>query len=251
MEKLSVVILTYNEERNIGRCLESVIALADEVLVVDSLSTDNTETICNKYGTRFIKHPFEGYIEQKNYAMKLASHSLILSMDADEALSPELKASLAAVKANRKHDGYTMNRLTNYCGKWIHHSGWYPDRKLRLVDRNKGFWGGTNPHDKFIMEHSGTIAHLQGDLFHYSYYTQEEHRLQVIRFAEISAKAQYEKGVRSGILKIIYKPVARFLRAFVLKAGFLDGREGWTIARMTAWASFLRYSMIYKLQRQT
>ena len=250
MEKLSVVILTFNEERNIGRCLESVLSLADEILVVDSYSTDNTEAICKKYNTRFIQHPFDGYIEQKNYAMQMATHTLILSLDADEALSEELIASLLKVKRDRKSDGYTMNRLSNYCGKWIYHSGWYPDKKLRLVDRNKGYWGGVNPHDRFIMENPSTLSHLAGDIHHYSYYTIDEHRKQVLRFADISSRALYDKGVRSNLLKIIYKPVARFLRSFILKAGFLDGKEGWTIARMTAWASYLRYSKLYKLHRQ-
>ena len=251
MEKISVVILTYNEERNIKRCIESVLAVADEIVVVDSLSVDKTEEICRAYDLRFISHAFEGYIEQKNYATKLATHDLILSMDADEALSDELKESVLTVKKQINADGYTMNRLTNYCGKWIHHSGWYPDTKLRLVNRTKGKWAGVNPHDKFEMYSSGNIKHLRGDLYHYSYYTFEEHKAQIRKFAEISAKSLYLKGVRSDLAKIIYKPVARFLRAYIVKAGFLDGREGWTIARMTAWASYLRYSQLYAIQRNS
>jgi glycosyltransferase involved in cell wall biosynthesis len=250
MERISAVILTFNEQRNIARCIESVLPVADEIVVVDSFSTDATEAICRKYGVRFIQHAFEGYIEQKNYATSLASNEIILSLDADEALSDELIQSIKEVKKKRLCDGYSMNRLTNYCGKWIHHSGWYPDSKLRLLDRREGKWGGTNPHDKFEMNEKSTVCKINGDLFHYSYYTFEEHRSQIIKFADISAKALHQKGVRSGPGKIIYKPIARFLRTYIVKAGILDGKEGWTIARMTAWASYLRYTQLYKIQKQ-
>ncbi len=250
MEKLTVVILTYNEERNIKRCLDSILSLADEIIVVDSNSTDSTPEICRSYDVRFFQHPFEGYIEQKNFATRLVSYELILSLDADEAVSETLRESILEVKKHRSCDGYTMNRLTNYCGKWIHHSGWYPDIKLRLVDRRSGRWGGMNPHDRFEMNPKGSIQHLEGDLFHFSYYTFDEHRKQIRKFADISANALYENGVRSGWAKIVYKPIARFLRCYVVKAGFRDGAEGWTIARMTAWASYLRYTMLYNLQNK-
>jgi len=249
MEKLSAVILTFNEERNIARCIESVAQVADEILVVDSFSVDRTAAICKELGVRFVQHPFEGYIEQKNYALQQATHKLVLSLDADEALSPELIDSIKGVKTHRKADGYTMNRLTNYCGKWIHHSGWYPDTKLRLLDRSRGKWGGVNPHDKIEMNSGSTVDKLQGDILHYSYYTFEEHRAQIIKFAEISARSLHESGTNSSILKIFYKPVARFLRSYIVKAGFLDGKEGWTIAYMTAWSSYLRYSQLYKIQK--
>ena len=248
MEKISAVILTFNEERNIKRCLESIMAIADEVLVVDSFSTDGTEEICKSFSVRFVQHAFAGYIEQKNYAASLATHDFILSLDADEALSEQLKQSILKVKHDRKHDGYTMNRLTNYCGKWIRYSGWYPDTKMRLFDRTKGQWGGMNPHDKFIPNENSTKLHLSGDILHYSFYSIEEHRLQVEKFAEIAARALNDKGVKSDLLKLMYKPVARFIKSFILNSGFLDGKEGFFIARMTAKASYLRYSKLYKMQ---
>jgi glycosyltransferase involved in cell wall biosynthesis len=250
MEKLSAVILTFNEERNIARCIRSVAGIADEVLVVDSFSGDRTEVICREMGVRFEKHTFEGYIEQKNYAARLATNNLILSLDADEALSDQLRDQMLKVKNNRQYDVYSMNRLNNYCGKWIRHSGWYPDLKIRLFDRRKGSWGGTNPHDKFIPDANATIAHLKGDILHYSYYSIEEHRKQVEKFADISANALFHQGVRSSIGKIIYKPVARFLKSYFVRAGFLDGKEGWIIATMTAKASWLRYSKLYHLQQK-
>ncbi|MEK6565704.1 MAG: glycosyltransferase family 2 protein, partial [Bacteroidota bacterium] len=134
MTRLSVVIITHNEEQNIARCLESIRGVADEIVVVDSFSTDKTRAICQKHGARFIRHKFEGHIEQKNFAMRQAKSPYILSLDADEALSPELRQSILDVKNNWASDGYRINRLTNYCGAWIRHCGWYPDTKLRLLD---------------------------------------------------------------------------------------------------------------------
>lgn len=250
MAKLSAVIITFNEERNIGRCLESLRHIADEVVVVDSFSTDRTREICIEHGARFEQHAFEGYIEQKNYALSRASHDFVISLDADEALSPLLAESVLKVKQSPGHDGYTMNRLTSYCGKWIRHSGWYPDTKLRLIDRRKGTWKGVNPHDKLELVPGSTISHLQGDLLHYSYYSVEEHKRQVEKFASIAATALFRNGTRSGIAKRIYKPAARFFKSYLLKLGFLDGREGWIIALQTARSSYLRYTILHKLHQE-
>ena len=187
MVQVSVVILTFNEERNIGRCIDSVKSFADEVVVVDSFSTDGAEKICEQKGARFIKHAWEGYIEQKNFAMTQAKYMHVLSLDADEEVSGELAKSIIAAKENWRYDGYTMNRLNNYCGQWIRHGGWYPDRKLRLMDSKKGKWGGVNPHDKYELNEGTTCGRLNGDLFHYSYNTLTEHVLQQNKFSEISA----------------------------------------------------------------
>jgi glycosyltransferase involved in cell wall biosynthesis len=249
MVKLSVVIITFNEERNIRRCLESVRDIADETVVVDSFSTDATETICREMGARFEQHPFSGHIEQKNHALSRAQFDHVLSLDADEALSPRLAESIRNVKTSWDCDGYTMNRLTNYCGKWIRHSGWYPDRKLRLIRRNKAAWGGVNPHDRLILAGGSSTQHLKGDLLHYSYYTIDDHIRQVEKFADIASKAMFAKGMRSGPLKLLVKPLARFLKSYIIKLGFLDGPEGYTIARMTARAAYLRYSKLLQLQR--
>jgi hypothetical protein len=141
-----------------------------------------------------------------------------------------------------------MNRLTNYCGQWIHHSGWYPDTKMRLVNRRKGKWGGLNPHDRFELDPGCTAAHLGGDILHYSYYTRREHVAQVHNFAGIAAKALYENGERSNYLKLLYKPMARFIKSYFIRRGYLDGSAGLTIARMTAFSSFLRYRKLLTLQ---
>src|SRR6516225_8076489 len=148
MTSVSIVIITFNEEKNIRRCLESVKEIADEIVVVDSLSTDHTKSICKEFGVRFIEQKFLGYIEQKNFALDQAKYDYVLSLDADEAISKELVKSIQEVKQNPESDGYRMNRLTNFCGKWIKHGSWYPDTKLRVFNRKKARWGGINPHDK-------------------------------------------------------------------------------------------------------
>lgn len=247
--QISAVIITFNEEKNIGRCLTSLKDVADEIIVVDSFSTDNTQQICKDFGVTFFEHPFEGHIEQKNWAKEQASYDYILSLDADEALDESLIDSIQKVKSNWIDGAYAMNRLTNYCGKWIHHSGWYPDVKTRLFDRRKGKWGGNNPHDKFIPSEGTRKIHLEGDLLHYSFYTKEEHLKQIHSFSTIGAKALYKKGVRSSWIKLIVKPLARFVKAFVLFKGFLDGAEGFRISRLSAYANYLKYSKLLKLQR--
>ncbi|RLD77314.1 MAG: glycosyltransferase family 2 protein, partial [Bacteroidetes bacterium] len=152
MPKLSAVIITQNEEQNIGRCIDSLKGVADDIVVVDSGSTDNTEAICKEKGARFFYNKWEGYIEQKNFANDLAEHKYILSVDADEALSGQLRDSILEAKESLKADGYEMNRLTNYCGTWIRHGGWYPDRKLRLFHRDKFEWGGEKIHEAMVMK---------------------------------------------------------------------------------------------------
>ncbi len=250
MVKLSVVIITYNEERNIERCIRSVLEIADEIVVVDSFSTDKTEQLCKQFGVRFIQHAFDGYVEQKNFALAQSTHDKILSMDADEVLSEELKASILAVKSNWKHSSYRMNRLNNYCGQWIRHCGWYPDRKVRLFEKGKGKWGGQNPHDKYLPDHSNDVGFLSGDLLHYSFYTIAEHIAQVNKFSEISAKSAYDNGTRSNLFKIMLKPPFKFFRDYVLKLGFLDGFYGFVISRISAHATFLKYVKLRELSKR-
>lgn len=241
MEKLSVVIITLNEEKNIKRCLDSVITVADEIVVVDSFSTDKTGQICSSFGVRFVKHEFEGYIEQKKFALTLAKNKLVLSLDADEALSDELKNSILEVKNELSASGYTMNRLTNYCGKWVWHCGWYPDRKLRLFISNRGSWGGINPHDKFIFHNKESIKHLKGDLLHYSYYTIDEHYKQSEKFSNIAAQSYFEKNKKATLIKLWINPAAKFFRDYFFKLGFLDGSTGFRICYISAGATHSKY----------
>lgn len=249
MPKISAVIITYNEERNIGRCLDSLAGIADDIVVVDSFSSDKTQEIVKAKGARFVQHSFEGHIQQKNWAISQAKFPHILSLDADEALDETLKQSILKVKVNWQKDGYYLNRLTNYIGKWIRHGLWYPDRKLRLWDSRKGAWGGQNPHDTFTLNEGCSTGYLDGDLLHYSIYSLEEHLTQIRKFTDISSKAAYKNGKRSNWLKIIFSPSLKFLRGYIFKMGFLDGKEGWMIARWSAYATFLKYRKLLKLQK--
>lgn len=246
MPHISVVIITYNEERNIERCLQSVQGIADEILVVDSFSTDRTQEICRHYGVRFVQHAFEGYIEQKNWATSQARYDYVLFLDADEALSDELRRSIKEVKDNWTHDGYTFNRLTNYCGRWIRHTSWYPSRKLRLYDRRKGQWDGINPHDQFVMTEKANIRHLDGDLLHYSYYTIAQQIQQINNFTEIIAQSYHQKGLLPIFAwHVVFHPLWRFFRDYTIKLGFLDGFYGFVISLNGAYEVYLKYLKIY------
>ncbi len=250
MPQLSVVIITLNEEKNIRRCIDSVKDIADEIIVVDSFSTDKTRQICESENVRFILHEFGGYIEQKIYASNQAKFPYILSLDADEALSDELKESILKVKENWKFDGYTMNRLTNYCGKWIKHGGWYPDKKLRLFDSRLGKWTGVNPHDEFVLKTGTKTAHLKGDILHYSYYTLDDHIKQVEKFTDISSKALFNTGKNANYFKLFFSPLFKFIRDYLLNLGFLDGRLGYIICKYSAKATYLKYYKLIKLHQQ-
>lgn len=250
MIKLSVVIITYNEERNLERCLGSVIDLADDIVVLDSFSIDRTEEIARRFGARFIQHVFDGHIEQKNRAITFAKYPHILSLDADEELSPRLKASIYQVKKSWEYDGYYFSRLTNYCGKWIHHTSWYPAKKLRLFDSRKGKWGGFNPHDRYILQRGSSRKFLQGNLLHYSYYSISEHVERINYFAQIVARAYFKANRKSSVLKIIISPCWRLFRDYVLKLGFLDGFYGLVISVNSAYETFLKYVMLRALVRE-
>ncbi len=248
MIKLSVVIITYNEELMIARCLDAAKQVADEIIVVDSYSTDQTAEICKTYGVKFTTHTFEGHIQQKNYAAGLATYNHVLSLDADEVLSDRLIESIKKVKENFTADGYYFNRFTNYCGTWIKHCGWYPDRKLRLWNRHKGKWGGQNPHDKFIMHNGSKIEFLKGDLLHYSYHSINQHIAQVNKFTDILSQSDYNRGKRVNILKIVIVPFWKFIKDYFIKLGFLDGYHGFVICIISAHATFIKYIKIRELQ---
>ncbi len=246
--KISAVIITYNEENNIKRCLTSLKDIADEIIVVDSFSTDKTEAICAEFGVRFVKHKFDGHIEQKNWAREQASHNIVLSLDADEALDNSLQDSILAVKKNWQYDAYKMNRLTNYCGKWIRHTGWYPDTKLRLWDNTKGHWTGENPHDEFkLFDESSNVALLNGDILHYSYNELSDHDKQIDYFTDIAAHAYVKNGKSPFIMQKYVSGFHKFIKCYVFNLGFLDGKEGWIISKKSSYAAYLKYQKINAL----
>lgn len=250
MIKLTVAIITFNEEKNILRCLQSIKDIADEILVVDSYSTDKTKEICLQAGVRFIENPFKGHIEQKNYALSLSTYEWVLSLDADESLSPQLLNSIKAIKVNPQNKGYAFNRLTNYAGKWIYHSGWYPDRKLRLVHKKFAQWEGMNPHDILKLQHPSEIpSFLNGDLLHYSYDSITSHITQTNKFTTIAAREAFQRGIRSSMLKTLSRGCFKFMRDYFFKRGFLDGYYGLIICIINALSAFLKYAKICELQK--
>lgn len=250
MPLISAVIITFNEEKNIERCILSLKNVADEVVVLDSFSTDNTVLAAQKLGAKVYQHKFDGHIEQKNRAITYASNPHILSLDADEAISPELEKSILAIKENFAADGYSFNRLTNYCGKWIKHCGWYPDKKLRLWNSKKGTWTGINPHDRYEMQPGSIIVHLKGDLLHYSYYTIKGHIDQVNYFTDILAEAMYNKGKRASVINLLFSPIVKFKKDYFFKLGFLDGYYGFVISVISAHATFLKYVKLREIQKK-
>ena len=247
MIKISAVIITYNEERYIEQCIRSVIDVADEVVVVDSLSIDRTVEICKNLGVKFIEQPFLGYKEQKNFALQQASYDYILSLDADEALSVELRNAILKAKADWKSDGYKCYRLNNYCGQWMFHSSFYPERKLRLFDRRKGKWGGINPHDRFELVKGSKIGFLDGNLLHWVYDSVEEHIAKINQFSSISSREYYKLGIKAGISKIIFRTFWRFFHSYFIKAGFLEGYMGYIASRNLAYLCFLKYAKLRSL----
>lgn len=245
--KLSAVIITLNEEKNLERCLSSLVGVADEVIVIDSFSIDRTEEIAKMFQAKFIGHKFEGHIQQKNFALQQAQYEWILSLDADEALDSTLRDSIIHAKSSGEMKGYTMNRLTNYCGKWIRHCGWYPDTKLRMVRNGSAEWRGTNPHDRLEMKQREKTGHLSGDILHYSYYTREDHYKQIEYFGRIAAHEMFHKGIRVSSLVVALKVFAQFMKSYLFKLGFLDGSAGWLISVRSAYATRRKYQLLSRM----
>jgi glycosyltransferase involved in cell wall biosynthesis len=249
MPKISAVIITFNEERNIERCLLSLSGIADEIVVLDSFSNDRTEEICKKYNVNFQKRSWAGYSSSKNFAATLTQHDFILSIDADEALSEELRASVLAVKENLKNDTvYKFNRFNNYCGKWIRYSGWYPDVKIRIYNKKFVRWDG-DVHEKLVVPPEFKQVHLKGDLLHYSYYSVREHLKQAERYSSMSAKELFKRKKKSSPIKLYASPAFKFLKDYFFRLGFLDGYYGFVVCKISARTTYLKYKKLDLLYR--
>lgn len=249
MHPLSVVIITFNEEHSIARCIHSVKKVADEVIVLDSFSTDNTIGVARSMGAIIYQEKFRGYIGQKNLAIRYASNNYVLSLDADEALDEKLVASILEAKKTFSSRAYRMNRCTNYCGHFIRHGLWYPDKKIRLFDRRIANWGGLNPHDRILLDEKFPVKHLKGDILHYSFDKPEDLVWQNNRMTSIAAASLYANGHRSSWFKMLFNPAWAFFYGYVCKLGFLDGADGFTISVSTSYQSFLKHSKLYRLQQ--
>ncbi len=240
---LSVSIISFNEESNIERCLKSIKDIANEIIVVDSHSTDNTREIARQFGAKVYEEDWKGHVAQKNSALEKCSNPWVLALDCDEALSEELKRSIINAITNPDCDGYAVNRKTFYVGKWINHA-WYPDWKLRLVKKEKARWVGTDPHDRLVVD--GRIKKLSGDLYHYSYKDVTDHFKRVITYAVISADAYIKEGRKAGIIELLFNPFYGFFKHYFLKMGFLDGIQGLIISMSNFFYTFLKYALIWE-----
>ena len=238
--KISATIITYNEELNLPRALESL-RCCDEILVVDSGSTDRTVEIAERYGARVLEANWRGYAGQKNYAADQAEHDWVLSLDADEALSEDLEGEIWQLKkAGSSFDAYTMPRLAQYLGKWILYSGWYPDRKIRLFDRRKATWVGEYVHESVRVE--GTVGTLRGNLLHYTCGSLTEHIKTMDRYTTLAAEEIAARKQAVGMRRLFFDPIWTFFQTYFLKQGFRDGVEGLTIAYMAAMYTYLKYA---------
>ncbi len=250
MIRISAVIITYNEEKNIDRCLQSLQGVADEIIVVDSFSDDNTKALCEKYNVIFIEHPFEGYGQQKNFGNSMAAYDYILCLDADEALSEALKKLLLEFKDVPTADIISMKRLTNYCGQWIRYSGWYPDIKTRLWKKDITHWNNSKVHEVLEIVPNARRLFLDADILHFSYYTVEEHKDRVVKYAHLAAMTMAEKGKTISNPMIYIKTAFKFLRNYFLYLGFLDGKNGFVICRMSAYETYLKYSELFERNKK-
>lgn len=250
MQKISAVVITYNEEKNIARCINSLKKVADEIVVVDSFSTDKTEQISKELGARFITHHFSGYRNQKNFAIQQAEYNMILSLDADEAISVELEESILSIKKHMRFDAYKISRLNNFQGNWIYYTDWYPERYIRLFDKRKGLWQGDNIHEKVQMFHNSKVGTLKGDILHWRCSSIEEFYEEINHYSTLSANEYYKRGVKSNLFKVFFHSSWRFIHSFFLKGGFLAGFNGYTISLLLAQQCYLKYSKLRELNFQ-
>lgn len=249
MNELTVVIITLNEARNIRRALESVQDIADEIIVMDSGSTDGTKAICEQFNVRFINCSWKGYAQTKNEGNDLSSHDWIFSLDADEAVNEKLKESIHSMKQEGFEGCYTINRLTNYCGKWIKHSGWYPDKKIRIFNRQTTKWTGEFVHETLEFSDGPANTELPGHLHHYSYYDYADHKARADKYSLLTAKKMNAAGKRAHFLKPYLSAAGRFFSMFILKMGFLDGQAGFKIAQISAKSNILKYKELIRLNK--
>lgn len=252
--QISATVITFNEAAHIEAACRSL-AWADEILVVDSESTDETRRIAEACGARVMVRRWTGFTDQKQFAAEHAAHDLIFSLDADERVSDELRAEiekLKAVDASQLCDGYRIARRSLYMGVWIRGGGWYPDYQLRFYNRTRGGWAGAHVHESVKMDADARVGILQGDILHYSVPNAAHHHEMIgTRYAPLAARQMFEQGRRTSTFKIMTAAPAAFFRSYVLKAGWRDGLAGYSIARFAAHHAFLKHLMLWELQHGT
>jgi glycosyltransferase involved in cell wall biosynthesis len=247
MEPISAVLITYNEERNVSAALQSL-AWADEIVVVDSGSTDATVEICRGVTDRIFARNWTGYADQKNFAVEKASHNWILSLDADERLSPELQDEIKSLLSHGlEYAGYKMPRIAYFMGRWIRHGDWYPDYQLRLFDRQKGTWQGGRVHESVKLE--GKPGFLKGKIQHYTYHTLSDYLRRLDTYSSLAAADYFQSGESVDAWKLLGHPMATFIKGYLAKGGFLDGAPGLMVAVMGAISVYFKYAKLYEMQK--
>jgi len=250
MAKISACIISFNEEKKIEDCLKSLDGIVDEIIVVDSNSTDSTVEIARKYTDKIIFQDFLGFIEQKNFALQHAANDWVLSLDCDERLSPELQRAIIDIKDNIDDaDAYKMPRKTFYVYRWLNHC-WYPDIKIRLFNKKHAHWGGTNPHDHIVTPGSNIIQ-LPGDIYHYSFDSISDHLKTIDKFTEIGADELIRKNKSFSMLSPFTHSSWLFIKIYFLKRGFLDGFAGIIVSVLSATHVFVKYSKALIKVKQT
>lgn len=247
--KLSVSIIASNEELNIGRCLESVKCIADEIILVYNDTHDSTVKISKEFGAKCFEVEWQGYRDQKNVSLLKASNQWVLCLDADEVVSQNLRDSITETLKHERLDdynGYCFNRCSFFLGSWIKYGDWYPDKKLRLVKKLESEWRGNTEHDKLFV--NGKVKHLDGDLLHYSYPSMKSLISKIPHFSHFYLERETVKGGRFKLSNVLIRPFWRFIRAYFLKLGFLDGFPGFFIAVSTAFSTFFKYSQIFEIK---
>lgn len=246
MEKVSAVIIVFNEERNLAACLDTV-SFADEIVVVDSHSTDRTIEIAGLYTDRIFQKEYRGHIDKKRYAVGLASNDWVFSIDADERVTPELGAEIeGALREPGDFAGFDMPRLTRHLGRWIRHGEWYPDHVTRLFRRSLMRYEGTEPHDIVVLD--GRKGRFRSDLLHFNYRDLAHQLATVQSYSDVAAKAMFEQGRRAGLFTLLTRPAAKFLKSYVLRLGFLDGMAGLVIAVFSAFYAFAKYAKLWEMK---
>ena len=247
MQQISAVIITLNEERNLENCIRSIQSVADEIIILDSYSTDATLSIAEKYNCRIVQEQFIGFGPQKNKAIALAKHAWILSIDADECLSDTLQASIQTWKQNTPtHSLYSMNRLTNYAGHWIRYGGWYPDTLLRLFNRKHARFSDAIVHEEVVFENGKQVQKLKGDILHYSFPYIITHLRKIVKYSLIGAESDIKNGKTCSYLKYKFVPIWIFITQYIIKLGCLDGSAGWKVSYYSALAAKRKYALIRK-----
>ena len=246
MEPISATLIACNEEHNITDALQSL-SWANEIVVVDSGSSDATLEICRRYTDRVFHRDWTGYVDQKNFAVENARYNWIFSLDADERVSPELRAEILELAGRGfPKPGYKIPRVAFFMGRWIRHGDWYPDFQLRLFDRGHGRWEGGRVHESVKIRE--TPGFLKGDIYHFTYRSLSDYLRRLEIYSNLAAFDYQQKGRRATPVTLLFSPVAAFIKAFLLKRGFLDGTPGFAVAVMGAVSVFFKYAKLYELQ---